>query len=285
MKSRLLLFALFGLFSFNASVAQTDDLLDEDPPEYTKFTFYSTRIVNSHTTEMLDKRTLDFRINHRFGELKGGYDNFFGLDNATMRMSFDYAIMDNLNIGIGRSTFERTLDGYVKYRFLRQIDKFGNMPISAVYVAGMTMNGIAPPTGRTNYFTSKLGFMHQVVVARKFSNKFSAQLMPTLIHRNLIDSSQFKNDVMSFGIGLKQKISGGITANLEYFYVLPNQISKQYYNPLSLGIDINTGDHTFQLHITNTRATFEKAAITQTAGSWLKGNIHFGFNLSRQFDL
>jgi len=288
MKKQLTTVLILLLTALGASAQ--DDELDallggSNEVEYTTKTFYSSRIVNSHTTEMLNKKTLDFRINHRFGDISEGYSNFFGLDNATMRMSFDYGITDNLQVGIGRSTFERTVDGFVKYRFLRQIEKNGKMPISAVYVAGMTMNGMEPPANRPNFFTSRLSYLHQVVVARKFGEKFSAQLMPTIIHRNLIDSSQYAHDVFSVGVGLRQKILPSITLNVEYFWVAPNQINDRFDHPLSIGIDINTGWHTFQLHVTNATGTFEKAAITQTTNSWARGNLHFGFNLSREFEL
>ncbi|MBI1305161.1 MAG: hypothetical protein GC181_00950 [Bacteroidetes bacterium] len=270
-----------GLIGLSISAnAQFDE---DEKPVYTTKTFYSSRIVNSHTTESIEKNVLDFRINHRFGILSDGYSTFFGLDNATMRMSFDYGITDNITVGIGRSTYEKNIDGFVKYRFLRQIEKNGKMPISAAYIAGMNMSGLTPPAGRTNYFTSRLSYNHQLVIARKFTQKFSAQIMPTLVHRNLVDSTKYKNDVFGMGVGLKQKILPSITLNLEYFYVFPNQISKQYTNPLSIGFDINTGWHTFQLHLTNATGTFEKAYLCQTSNKWSKGNIHFGFNISRTF--
>jgi len=257
--------------------------LPEEPVEYTTKTFYSSRIVNSHTTENIDKTVLDFRINHRFGILSGGYETFFGLDNATMRMSFDYGITDDINVGIGRSTYEKNLDAFAKYRFLRQVEKNGNMPVSAVYVVGVSMSGLKPPPGRKNFFSSKLSYSHQLVVARKFSKTFSAQLMPILVHKNLIDSSHYQHDIIGIGIGLKQKIVPSVTLNLEYFYLPPDQISNEYQHPLSLGIDINTGWHTFQLHLTNATGTFEKAYLTQTTNRWSKGDIHFGFNISRHF--
>ncbi len=279
--NKILLFT-FAILLSGVTLAQ-DEELPEEPIEYTKNTFYSNRIVNSHTTVSIEKKVLDFRISHRFGDVSQGYDNFYGLDNATMRMSFDYGITDNITVGIGRSTFLKTVDGFAKYRFLRQIEETGNMPISAAYIVGMTMDGSTPPTGRTNYFSSKLGYLHQLVVARKFSEQFSIQLMPTLIHRNLIDSTKYSHDVFSMGVGLRQKIMPSITLNLEYFWVAPNQISDQFVDPLSIGIDINTGWHTFQIYVTNATGTFEKAAITQTTNRWKNGNLHIGFNLSREF--
>lgn len=275
--------SLLFLLAFATLSASAQFFPEDTVVVYTTKTFYSSRIVNSHTTENIEKDVLDFRINHRFGVLSDGYKTFFGLDNATMRISFDYGITNDIMIGIGRSTYEKNLDGFVKYRFLKQIEKNGKMPISAAYVASMSMNGLDQPSGRKNYMTSRLSYGHQLIVARKFNKAFSAQLMPLLVHRNLIDSTQYKHDVLGIGVGLKQKILPSITLNLEYFYLPPNQISDQYTHPLTLGIDINTGWHTFQLHFTNATGTFEKAYLTQTSNKWKNGDIHFGFNISRYF--
>jgi len=268
----------------NLSFAQFDFNAEDDEPKPVKNTFYTTRIVNSHTTESLEKQTLDFRINHRFGEISGGAYEFFGLDQAMMRLGFDYGITDNLMIGIGRSTFEKTLDGFVKYRFMTQHDNDKKRPLSISLASGMSVNTLKwIDPDRKNYFTSRLNYSHQLMVARKFSEKFSLQLMPSLVHRNLIDSTKYSNDVIAMGIGIRQKILPSVTLNLEYFYIAPNQISEDFTHPLSLGIDISTGWHTFQLHLTNATGTFEKAYMTQVSNRWDKGQIHFGFNISREF--
>jgi hypothetical protein len=258
---------------------------EEEEPKFVKKTFYSSRVVNSHTTVSPEKKTLDFRINHRFGALSGGGYEFFGLDQASMRISFDYGITDNFTAGIGRSTFDKTYDGFLKYRFLRQTEE-NEVPISMAFVSAMSYSTVKwPIPGRTNYETSRMNYTHQLVLAKKFSPKFSLQLMPTLLHRNLIDSSQYKNDVMSMGFALRQKIIPSVTLNVEYFYLFPNQISESYTHPLSIGFDISTGWHTFQIHLTNATGTFEKAVLAQTVNRWDKGQIHFGFNISREFHL
>ncbi|MCB9246735.1 MAG: hypothetical protein H6606_09940 [Flavobacteriales bacterium] len=257
-----------------------------DAPKPVTNHFYSSRVVNSHTTMSPEAKTLDFRINHRFGEISNGAYEFFGLDQAMMRIGFDYGVTDKLAVGIGRSTFEKTFDGFVKYRILQQEEGKGNNPVTLSLVSGMSLNSLkwANPD-RTNLFTSRLSYNNQILVSRKFNEKFTIQLMPTMIHRNLIDSFQYKNDVYSMGVALRQKIVPQVTLNLEYFYVFPNQISPDYTHPLSIGIDISTGWHTFQLHVTNATGTFEKAVITQTANRWDKGQLHFGFNISREFHL
>lgn len=258
----------------------------EEAPKPVPKHFYSSRVVNSHTTVSPDPKTLDFRINHRFGEISNGPYEFFGLDQAMMRIGFDYGITKFLSVGVGRSTFEKTFDGFVKFRFMEQQQGKGNNPVTISGVSGMSLNSLkwADPN-RTNFFTSRLSYSHQLLISRKFSDKFSLQLMPTLVHRNLIDSLKYKNDVNALGVAIRQKIIPQVTLNVEYFYVLPNQISETYTHPLSVGIDISTGWHTFQLHVTNATGTFEKAVISQTSNRWDKGQLHFGFNISREFHL
>ena len=293
-----ILFISLILFS-SFSQAQDKDaelaaLLGEEDKELPVFkTFFSSRIVNAHTTVCLEKKTLDFRINHRFGELTDPYA-FFGLDAATMRLSFDYGITDNLMVGVGRSTYNKTIDGFVKYRVLHQTQK-NTVPISLALASGIAVNGLrwADPD-RINYFTSRLSYNHQIIVAKKFGDNFSLQLTPTLTHRNLIDSSRFNNTTWSAGIGIRQKVSSAVTLNLEYFYIGPGQLADEVRNPLSLGVDIHTGWHTFQLHFTNATATFEQALLTETNTRWiyrdagsgkLRSQIRFGFNISREFHL
>lgn len=261
-------------------------LAQEEVPQAAGKAFYSSRVVNSHTTVSPEAKTLDFRINHRFGEMSGGAYEFFGLDQAMMRIGFDYGVTDYLTLGIGRSTFDKTFDGFVKYRILEQHKGKGSYPIAISWMSGISLTSLKwTNPDRENYFSSRLNYAHQLLVSRKFSDQFSLQFMPAMVHRNLIDSSKYANDVFTLGLAVRQKVVPQVTLNLEYFYVLPGQISAQYTHPLSLGIDISTGWHTFQLHITNATGTFEKAFLTQTSNRWDKGQLHFGFNISREFHM
>ncbi len=274
----------FNLFS---SIAFSQDLLDgieETPTDYTIATFKSTRVINGHSVENVAGGVMDFRISHRFGQLDQGFYDMFGLDVATMRLGFEYGINDRLMVGLGRSTYEKTYDGFVKYKLLRQSTGKKNMPITASYMGATTVNTLkwVDPT-RENYFTSRLNYVHQLLIGRKFSSSTSLQLSPTLVHRNLVSKSIYKNDVFAIGIGGRQKINNRISLNAEYFYVLPNQIDPAYKNSLSLGFDVETGGHVFQLHFTNSTPQIEKGFIAETTGSWLKKGIHFGFNISRVF--
>lgn len=272
--------------------AQDDDLLslvddeDKNTTNFARASFKTTRVINSHSLENVAAGVLDFKISHRFGVLNNGFYDIFGLDNATIRFGLDYGITPRLMVGLGRSTFEKTYDGFIKYKLLRQSKGKRNMPITASLVAGMSINTLkwANPD-RDNYFSSRLSYYYQLIIGRKFGEGFSMQIMPTLVHRNLVETRAEKNDVISIGIAARQKLSKRIAVNAEYFYVLPNQIAESYRNSLSVGFDIETGGHVFQLHFTNSTPMTEKGFITETSNDWLDGDIHFGFNISRVFTI
>jgi len=280
-----LLIALFVL----STTAQTDEELEAMANEvvYAKNTFYSTRIVNSHSVDMVPKGVLEFRISHRFGELQNGAYDLFGLDVATMRLGFDYGITDKLTLGIGRSTIEKTYDGFAKYEILKQSsggekDVF----VSLDFVTGMSVRTQDWQDARyDNYYTNRLSYFNQILVARQFSKKTSVQLMPTMVHRNLVDNLNESNDVYALGAALHQQLLPALVVNVEYFQVFPNQIDDQYRNSLSVGFAFNTGWHSFSLHLSNSRSMYERGFITETSSRWDKSQIRIGFNITREFHL
>jgi len=268
--------------------AQDLDLLDDDEPttDYTAATFKTNRVVNSHSIETVAKGEFDFKISHRFGFVSGGFYDLFGLDQATMRIGGDFGITDNLNVGIGRSNEAKTYDGFVKYKFLRQSTGAKKKPVTAAWISHVGISTLKwPQPDRNNLFSSRVHYTHQLLVARKISNGLSVQLSPTLVHKNLVDSASRPNDILSVGIGVRQKLTNRVTLNGEYFYVLPNQLESNKTNALSLGFDIETGGHVFQLFFTNAASPFEKGFITDTKAKWLDGDIRFGFNIARVFKL
>jgi len=283
------LFLFLFIFSANASFGQDLDLLDDEVVEpltnYTTATFKTNRVVNGHSIETVAKKEFDFKISHRFGLLSGGAYELFGLDQANMRMGGDYGITDNLNIGIGRSTYAKTYDGFVKYKFLKQSSGAKNVPLSAAWVSHTSINSLRwSDPNRANKFSDRVSYVHQLLMARKFSDGLSIQLSPSLVHMNLVDSANVKNDILSIGIGLRQKLTSRTTVNLEYFYVPSGQIANTKTNALSLGFDIETGGHVFQLFFTNAAAPFEQGFITDTQSKWLDGDVRFGFNIARIFN-
>lgn len=283
--------ALLCACLYSAPLRAQDDLLsliEDDEPviEYAEAGFKTTRVINSHSFENTAGGVLDVKISHRFGFINGGAYELFGLDNATIRIGADYGITDRLMVGLGRSSVGKTYDGFAKYKFLRQSSGARTMPFSAAYVGTIAVQTLkwANPE-RDNYFSSRLYYSHQLLLGRKFSESFSLQLMPTLVHRNLVPTETDKHDVLALGAAVRQKLTKRLALNAEYYYNLPDQLAAGFRNSLSIGFDIETGGHVFQLHFTNSTAMIEKGFITETTGNWLDGDIHFGFNISRVFTL
>jgi len=287
MKKWTLLF-LCAVFAALAT-AQEDDLLsllgtDEPVTEFATASFKTNRVINLHSLESTSGGVLDVKISHRFGFVNGGFSELFGLDAATIRIGGDYGLTDRLTVGLGRSSYEKTYDGFLKYKFLRQQSGAKNVPITAALLGTMAIKTTpwADPD-RENYFSSRLYYTYQLILGRKFSDAFTLQLSPTVVHRNLVRTKTEANDVLALGIALRQKLTKRIAINAEYIYVLPGQLADGYRNSFSLGFDIETGGHVFQLHFTNSTSMIEKGYMTETNGDWLKGDIHFGFNVSRVF--
>jgi hypothetical protein len=273
--------------------AQDDlmDMLDKSaPPEinYTSATFKSTRVMNGHSIEHMAPGQLDFRISHRFGTLNSGTYELFGLDQSSVHFGLEYGIFNWLMVGVGRGTYEKTFDGYAKFTILRQSSGVKNVPVSVSFLSSVAATSVKwSDTSRTNYFSSRLSYVYQLLTARKINQSFSVQLAPTFVHRNLVATELDPNDLYAIGAGGRMKLTRRISLNAEYDYLINPRtyMSKEVYNPLSIGFDIETGGHVFQLIFTNSLAMIEKGFIGETTGRWLKGDIHFGFNISRVFTL
>lgn len=272
--------------------AQDEDLLagiEDDKPkkEYVYNAFKSSRVIMSHSMEMLRPGVLDFRILHRFGNVNQGIKQFFGLDNATIRLGLDYAITDNLTVGIGRGSYKKELDGFIKYRPIHQATGPKASPVSVLVVAGSTINTLPwADTTRENFTSSRFGYYGQVIVGRKFGDKFTLQVIPTIVHQNLVTTSKDPNDLFAAGIGGRIKLTKRIALTADYYYVInENENLTNFNNPFSVGFDIETGGHVFQLHFTNAIGMNERVFLTETINNWAKGDIQFGFNISRAFQL
>ncbi len=284
----------FLVFLIPAVIFAQDDLmnlLNKNAPEetnYTTATFKSTRIMNGHSIERMPPGQLDVRISHRFGLINSGAYQFFGLDQANMHLSLEYGLFKWLMFGVGRGSYEKTFDGFTKFTLLRQSSGAKVMPVSFSLFSSVALKTLkwSDPT-RKNYFSSRLSYVGQVLIARKINQSFSIQLTPSYVHRNLVPTELDPNDLFALGAGGRMKLTKRISLNAEYYYVAnpKKYMSQPITNPLSVGIDIETGGHVFQLIFTNSLAMIEKGFIGETTGKWNKGDIHFGFNLSRVFTL
>ena len=289
MKKKTLILIVILTGSLIKSNAQEDllKLVGGDKPqkEYVEYAFKSSRVIMSHSLEIIRPGVMDLRILHRFGNVNGGAYEFFGLDNATMRLGLDFGLAKDLMIGVGRSTNKKEVDGFIKYRLIHQA-KNGGLPFSLLLVGGSSLNTLRfTDSTRKNYFSSRMGYYGQVVIGSKISEGFTLQLMPTVVHRNLVPTVDDPNDIFALGVGSRLKLSKGISLNVDYYYRLNPNENGGTHNPLSIGFDIETGGHVFQLHFTNAVGMNEKVFLTETTNDWSKGDIQFGFNISRSFQI
>lgn len=286
MRKRLILLIILAFTFFNVN-AQEDlmDLLNAERGEetvYTIATFKGARLINGHTVVTRKVKELEFIISHRFGRINTGIDDFFGLDGANVRFSLEYGITNDLTGGIGRNSFEKVYDGFLKYGILKQSTGKVNMPISMTAFTSVAIRTLDDPTFQADDFNSKVSYTHQLLLARKFSEKLSFQLSPTYVHRNKVLENQ-ENDIIALGIGGRMKLNTRLALNAEYFYRLTNEIDSTYKDSIGIGLEIETGGHVFHLNLANSRSMVERGFITETAGDFFKGDIHFGFNISRVF--
>lgn len=247
-------------------------------------TFYSTRLVNSHTVEITGKGSMDFRINHRFSPLNMGFYDMFGLDYASMRMGFDFGLAKNLMVGIGRSTFNKEYDGFIKYRLMHQKSGSGGAPLSITWVGSLAYKSVDMDPALKVTGSDRSFFSTQLLIARKLNEHTSLQVSPTYTHYNrLLFLNGGSTDLFSIGFLARQKVSKRISINAEYF--LQTSRFDGTHDPLSIGVDINTGGHVFQLHFTNSTGMNEHSFIHETTGSWGNGDVRWGFNISRIFNI
>ncbi|MDX2304993.1 MAG: DUF5777 family beta-barrel protein [Microscillaceae bacterium] len=290
--SKFILLTLLIFFLGSISLKAQDDLLKELDKEqdtqkdFVSATFKGTRLINGHSVETKKKKELDFLISHRFGTLNSGFDDLFGLDASNIRLALEYGVTDFINLGVGRSSFEKNYDGFLKVRVLRQSQGAKSMPISLTAFASVvikTLKSTDPEADES--FSDRMFYSYQLLLARKFNERLSLQLMPTLIHRNQVPAQTLDNDIFALGVGGRFKFTKRMSLNLEYYYQFNDIIQGVNQNVLAIGIDIETGGHVFQLQFTNAQAMIEKGFIAETTGDFFEGDIHFGFNISRTFQL
>ena len=277
---------ILGLLIITFNVKAQDNLLNilgsDDDRLYVSSLFKGTKVVNGQSVKLQAKGVLQFTIQHRFGTLNSGFYNFYGLDNSQVRIGFEYGVKDWLGLGIARSSALKTIDANLKLRLKRQATGSQYFPFtmvlnSAIFIKQYRWSDIKDENFS---FTNQLSYAHQLLIARKINRDLTIQLSPTVVHYNLVEIENELNDKYAVGIGGRQKLTRRISLNAEYFYQLNDKLNN---NVLSLGFDIETGGHVFQLHLSNSPAMIEPAFITKTTGSWLNGDIYFGFNISRIF--
>ncbi|MGG5210822.1 DUF5777 family beta-barrel protein [Chryseobacterium sp. MIQD13] len=263
--------------------AQEDLLKDIDTlkttSEISQPAFKALQIVTGQSTKLAAKKEWYIVVAHRFGDISTGFKNFFGLDDASTKLGVIYGVTDNVSVSFSRETNMKTFEGAVKYKIVKQTDNF------PADIVGYNVMALNTDLDKDNYpylkFGDRLSYLTQALISRRFNDKFSLQLSPSYVHKNLYDPAiEDKNQFLT-GLGGRYKISKRISINAEYFVNFDNH--SFYKNPLSLGMDIETGGHVFQLLFTNSQINSDIGYLTNAAGRWEKGQIFFGFNLYRVF--
>jgi len=282
-----LIFLFLIPYSYGQDLDQILSGLSEDKtPNYTYGTFKGTTIINGQSIEVPGKYDLRFIVSHRFGEIKQGLYNFFGLDQGTTRIGFEYGLNDITSISVGRNNIDKIYDGGIKFVAIRQQTGLKNFPVTVSIYTSAYLNTLRwDIPERDNLFSSRLSYMSQILIARKFNQKFSIQISPSFIHKNLVASPEDQNNILAVGMGARYKVGKKFSLNGEYNYLLPGKTADDYINNLSFGFDIEAAGHVFQIHATNSQAMFARGFMTETTGSWTKGNIYLGFNIYRVFPL
>lgn len=284
-------FFLASFILLTSSVFSQETEEDVEPIE----TFQSTRIINGHSIEQLGKGVLEFRVEHRFGDIagsNGGFQSMFGLDNSKdIRIAFEYGITDHLMIGLGRSKGARTpyaslIDGFAKYRILSQ--KKGEMPFSLGILGGINYTYMKASTdiSQVSSFPKQIyrfSYATQLNIARKFHERFSMQLSPTLVHQNYVASDDI-NTLFSIGTGARIGLTGTIGIILEYYQNMhSSSIRSINHNSLSVAIEWITFGHNFTVYLTNSGGFGEVQFVANTQEDWLKGQFRLGFCIGRKF--
>lgn len=285
MKNRILIVFVI-CFSLQFSAQDLLDVLDsetEATQNIVTATFKGTRIVNGHSIENRKKRELEFIVAHRFGRINTGFEELFGLDQSNIRFSFEYGLTDNLTAGIGRSSFEKTYDGFLKYSLLKQKTGKNSFPFAVSLFGSIAAKSEKAIPGNERTFLESLFYVGQVLVAKKINSSVSMQLTPTYVHRNLTAIDTDPHDIFALGFGTRVKLSKRVSLNAEYYQQFNRLQSINSRNSLAFGVDIETGGHVFQIILSNAITMVEKSFITETTGNFFGGDIHLGFNLSRTF--
>lgn len=278
---------LLFCFSPLALFAQ-DDLLQEIDSSNTKnepvsSAFKSLKIVNLESTKLASKGDLYFVVSHRFGYLDKGFKDFFGLDDANTRIQFVYGITDKIGVHVSRSGFQKAYEFAVKYQIVSQ-KKSGGSPVEIVGFNSLAINTELDKVVLPKLeFSDRLAYVNQILISRKFNENLSLEMAPTYFHENYVANNSQDNSQFALGLGGRYKFAKRWSVNMDYAAHLNRASNSTFRNPLSIGVDLETGGHVFQMHFTNSQAMHEAGYLGHTSGNWGDGQIAFGFNLIRVF--
>lgn len=265
-------------------IAQEDLLKDVDSVSNSKnkveSAFKALKIVNLESTKLAAKGDLYFIVAHRFGSLKEGFEGAYGLDNAVTQLKFVYGLNDWFTISAARSELAYDFSG----KFLLKSQEENGFPVA---IAAFSSIGFNNTLKESNYpkmeFKNRLIYVSQVLISRKFNSKLSLEVAPTFFHENFVVDDNQDNSQYAIGMGGRYKFTKRWSVNIDYAAHLNRSSTSSFKNPLSLGVDLETGGHVFQMHFSSSQGIHEAGFLGNTTGDWTTGDIFFGFNLLRVF--
>lgn len=279
---------LFCLFNISFAIAQ-DDLLNElesntNLETYELPAFKAMKIGNLQSTKIANKGDFYMIVSHRFGTLKNGLQTFFGFDDANTKMQLLYSFIEGVQVSLSRESLNRTYAGALKVRLYKQSTKF---PLNIVAYGTANMNTLINETQYPELkFGDKMSYAGQLLVSRRVTKNLSLQISPSFIRQNLQDlrvTKTLNHNQFVMGLGGRIKVSKRTSLNADYAYNFNRATNSLYRNPLTLGLDIETGGHVFQLLFSNAQSTNEPGFLSNAEGNWAKGDVFFGFNVVRVF--
>jgi len=276
------LFLSFSVFLF----AQNDLLseIDTDPetPAFASAVFKGLKVINFESTKLVAKGGFNFIVSHRFGTVKNGFKNLFGLDEAVTHLNFVYGVSDRFNISASRSSNQKIYEVGSKFALLKQ--QAGKMPFTvAGYTSVLANTALSTDNLPKLEFKHRLSYVAQLLISRKINSELSVIVSPTFFHDNYVTNDLQDNSQYGVGFGGRYKLGKRWSVNMEYGVHLNRSEGSLYTNPFSIGVDLETGGHVFQLHFTNSQSMNTNGVFGTSTGDWSDSDVYFGFNLARSF--
>ena len=268
------------VFSQDELLSEIDTVIEE--PTYASAVFKGLKVINFESTKLVAKKGFNFIVSHRFGTVKNGFQNLFGLDEAVTHLNFVYGLSDNINISASRSSNQKIYEVATKFRLVNQ--QAGKIPLTVVgYTSVLANTSLDTDNLPKLEFKHRLSYVAQLLVSRKMNNNLSLILSPTFFHDNYLTDDFQENSQYGVGFGGRYKLGKRWSLNMEYGVHLNRSENSLYKNPFSIGVDLETGGHVFQLLFTNSQSMNTNGVFGTSTGDWGESDVYFGFNLARSF--
>lgn len=283
MKQKLTtLFLLFSIMLYSQEDLLSEIDTDIDSPVYASAVFKGLKVINFESTKLVAKGGFNFIVSHRFGTVKNGFENLFGLDEAVTHLNFVYGISDHFNVSASRSSNQKTYELATKFRLARQQE--GKLPFTlAAYTSVLANTALDTDNLPKLRFEHRLSYVGQLIISRKLTKELSVLVSPTFFHDNYVLDDSQENSQYAVAFGGRYKLGARWSINMEYGMHLNRSSTSLYNNPFSIGVDLETGGHVFQLHFTNSQSMNTNGVFGTSTGDWVEGDVYFGFNLARSF--